>query len=114
VRPSGSRLAERAQDDVEVRALGASRHEAQRMIGEEQRPDGVLLLEHEVGERRAQAARVLDLAHRRPWRLERHRPREIEHQVAAEIGLFRVLLDQQPVAARHTFQSRFLSGSPRM
>ena len=85
---------------VEVRAHRARRHVAERPVGEQQRPDRVLLVEHQVGERRRQRARVLELAHRGARRLESHRAREVEQQVAAQVGLLGVLLDQVAVAAR--------------
>ena len=60
--------------------------------------DRVPLAVHQIRQRRRQARRVLELGD--AARAVRHRPADVDHQVAGEVGLLLEFLDVVPIASR--------------
>ena len=98
VRPCGTPAASVLSRTSRCERTDRAGTKRQRLVGEQQRADGVLLTQHQVGERRRQRARVFELGQRGARRLEAHRARQVEQQVAAEVRLLGVLLHEVAVA----------------
>ena len=89
-------LGKQRQDIAELRPLAPRRQALANLLVERDQADRVLLVDHQVAERRRQADAVLELGQLLAVSVA-HRPRQVHHQVAGQVGLGLELLDVEAV-----------------
>src|SRR5208337_3674384 len=84
------------QNVAELRALAPRREALTNLLVERDQANRVLLVDHQVAERSRQADAVLELGQLLAVGVT-HRPRQVHHQVAGQVGLGLELLDVEAV-----------------
>ena len=89
-------LGQQREDVAELRPLAPRRQALADLLVEGDQADRVLLVDHQVAERRGQADAVLELGQLLAVGVA-HRPGQVHHEVAGQVRLGLELLDVEPV-----------------
>ena len=92
----GLRPSQKRQHAGQLSPLAAGRQTGPNLFVKGDQPHRVLLVDHQVPQRRGQADAVVELGQLLAIRVG-HARREIHHQVPGDIGLRLVLLDVEPI-----------------
>ncbi len=87
---------EQREDVPELRPLALGRQALADLLVERDQADRILLVDHQVAQGRRQAHAVFELGQLLAVGVA-HRPRQVHHQVARQVGLGLELLDVEPV-----------------
>jgi hypothetical protein len=88
----GGRLIHHVDQLLHVRGVAAGANQCADFAVEGDQPDAVLLIEHQIGQRRGRALRILEFRHRGRLAAIRHALAGVEQQVRNQVRLFLELL----------------------